>query len=69
MTTEPLASPKELADYLGGAISVQTLYTWRKTGTGPKVMKVGRHLRYRPSDVEAWLAEQEQDERLPHDAA
>lgn len=34
---------------------VVTLYDWRHKGKGPKAIMVGRTLRYRPSDVEAWL--------------
>lgn len=50
-------SPQEVADFLG--IPVGTLHQWRHRGTGPKGAKVGRHVRYRRSDVEAWF-----DERL-----
>lgn len=50
MTTE------ELADYLG--VPVATVYQWRTKGTGPRAIKVGRHLRFRAADVDAWLDEQ-----------
>lgn len=49
----PLATPGELADYTGG--SVQTLAVWRMKGIGPKFIKMGRHVRYRWADIEAWL--------------
>ncbi len=32
-----------------------TLYNWRYKGIGPKSHRVGKHLRYRWSDVLAWL--------------
>lgn len=48
-----LDTPERLAEYLG--IPVKTLYQWRHRGVGPRAIKVGRHLRYRPSDVERWL--------------
>lgn len=51
-----LLSPKELADVLG--VPVKTIYDWNLKGTGPKYVRVGRHVRYRPADVEAWLADQ-----------
>ena len=38
---------------------VPTLYQWRHKGIGPKSRRVGRHLRYKPEDVLAWLEEQE----------
>ncbi|WP_030904175.1 helix-turn-helix transcriptional regulator [Streptomyces sp. NRRL F-5126] len=49
----PLATPAEVADYLG--VPVKTLYQWKYRGIGPNVHKVGRHLRYRWSEVDAWL--------------
>jgi excisionase family DNA binding protein len=45
----------EVAAYL--SVPVRTLYMWRTNGDGPRGMKVGRHVRYRPEDVEAWLEE------------
>lgn len=35
-----------------------TLVQWRYKGTGPRFVRFGRHVRYRRSDVEAWIAEQ-----------
>lgn len=52
---EPWPGPQKLAVVLG--IPVQTLYAWHSRGEGPPAYKIGRHLRYRPDDVEAWLAE------------
>ena len=34
------------------------LYHWRLRDFGPKGRKVGKYLRYRPEDVEKWIAEQ-----------
>lgn len=48
-----LATTEEVSDYLG--VPVQTLYTWRSRGRGPRASKVGRHLRYRWTDIENWL--------------
>lgn len=49
----PLAGPQEIAAYLG--VPVKTLYQWKYRGIGPTVHKVGRHLRYRWSEVDAWV--------------
>ncbi|MFD7119625.1 helix-turn-helix transcriptional regulator [Streptomyces sp. NPDC059922] len=49
----PLATPAEVAAYLG--VPVKTLYQWKYRGIGPNVHKVGRHLRYRWPEVDAWL--------------
>lgn len=48
-----LASPKELAEYTG--VPIKTVYEWNLKGHGPKVLKVGRHIRYRWADIEDWL--------------
>jgi excisionase family DNA binding protein len=45
-------TPEELSERLG--IPVETLKRWRRTGDGPKFMRVGRHVRYRLADVEAY---------------
>jgi excisionase family DNA binding protein len=49
----PLATPAEVAAYLG--VPVKTLYQWKYRGIGPNVHKVGRHLRYRWNEVDAWV--------------
>jgi excisionase family DNA binding protein len=46
----------ELAAYLG--VPVSTLYVWRQRGEGPPGFKVGKRVRYRASDVVAWLEQQ-----------
>jgi excisionase family DNA binding protein len=53
MPPEPLISLRELAAYL--QIPENTVYQWRLRGVGPPGFRVGRHLRFRMSDVEAWL--------------
>ncbi len=47
---------QEVADFLG--VPVGTLYQWRHRRTGPSAYKVGRHLRYDPETVRAWLNKQ-----------
>ncbi len=51
---EPLATPEEVAAYL--RVTIDTLYEWRRSRTGPKASRAGRHLRYAWPDVDAWLA-------------
>ena len=48
-----LLSTNEVARLL--VVPVTTLYTWRYKGTGPRAFRVGKHLRYRLSDVMEWL--------------
>ncbi|EID55123.1 helix-turn-helix transcriptional regulator [Saccharomonospora xinjiangensis] len=46
----------DLADYLG--VPVNTLYQWRTKGYGPQGRRIGKYVRYRPEDVETWVAQQ-----------
>lgn len=59
LDVDRLLSPAELADYLG--IPLQTLYQWRHRGEGPPGYRIGRHVRYRSSDIRAWLDDQTDD--------
>lgn len=47
---------KELAKYLG--IPQRTLYQWRTKGYGPPGRRIGKYVKYLPSDVERWINEQ-----------
>jgi len=50
-----LWSTKHLAQYLG--CSEVAVRTWRRTGIGPEFIRVTpRQVRYRPEDVQEWLA-------------
>jgi len=51
-----LMTINDLSDYLG--IPVNTLYQWRSKHYGPRGVRMGRYVRYRPKDVEAWLDDQ-----------
>ena len=53
--TDRLLTVDELAIYLG--VPVATLYAWRYRGQGPAGFRVGKHLRYRWSDIEYWIRE------------
>jgi len=49
-----LMTIQELATYLH--VPVRTLYNWRWRGEGPPALKLGgHHVRFRPSEVDAWL--------------
>jgi excisionase family DNA binding protein len=51
----------ELSEFL--RIPRASIYRWRQDGSGPKAVRVGKHLRWRRSDVEAWLDGLAQDDR------
>ena len=50
---DKLWSTQELAAFLD--LPVQTIYQWRKRKYGPPGRKMGRNIRYRPSEVERWI--------------
>lgn len=55
MSTEPdrLLDVADLASYC--KVAPTAPYYWRKRGEGPPAVRVGRRLRYRKRDVDAWL--------------
>lgn len=55
--SQPMLSVEDLAEYLG--VPVSTVYVWNSKGTGPKRFRLGRHVRYRQVDVDAWIDTQE----------
>ncbi|MFN7148956.1 MAG: helix-turn-helix transcriptional regulator [Microthrixaceae bacterium] len=48
-----LLTQQEAADYL--QVPSRTLESWRHRRTGPAYVRVGRHVRYQRSDVDAWI--------------
>ena len=48
-----LLTVTELAEYLG--VPPATLYQWRYRRQGPPGFRVGRHLRYRWTDIHEWI--------------
>jgi hypothetical protein len=44
----------ELAERLD--IPRETVAKWRRMGVGPDFLRLGKHVRYSPGDVAAWLA-------------
>ena len=51
---EALWDIPQLSAFLG--VPVATIYGWRTRGKGPVGFHVGKHIRFRREDVEAWLA-------------
>ncbi len=62
--TEPLLTLSELAARL--SVSVQTLYDLRSKGRGPRGFRIGRELRFRRSEVDAWLGRLEAADEARH---
>ena len=65
-TDEQLLDLDWLSGYLG--IPQHSLYNWRQRGEGPPAYRIGKHLRYRRGDVEAWL-DSRRDGKVGTDAA
>jgi excisionase family DNA binding protein len=59
-----LLSPSEVGDWLG--IPVSTLHDWRYQNKGPRAIRMGRHLRYRAQDVEAWIEAEADRQSVGH---
>ena len=51
--SEPLQDESAISKLLD--CEVKTLQAWRCRGGGPPFIRVGRLVRYRPQDVEAWI--------------
>ena len=39
------------------SVTPKTVASWRYRGVGPASFKAGKHVRYKRSDVEAWIEE------------
>jgi len=61
---EPVFTITELATQL--SVSSQALYDLRSEGRGPTGFRVGRQLRLRQSEIEAWLARLEGEDHHRH---
>jgi excisionase family DNA binding protein len=53
---DSLWSIKQVSAHLG--VPLNTLYQWRSKGYGPKGLRIGKYVRYRREDVEAWVTQQ-----------
>jgi predicted DNA-binding transcriptional regulator AlpA len=51
--TRPLLSTADVADFLG--VSASALNKWRLTGSGPRFIRLGSRIAYRPAEVDAFI--------------
>ncbi|KJY36250.1 MULTISPECIES: helix-turn-helix domain-containing protein [Streptomyces] len=49
-------TPDDIAELFD--VPLETVYAWRKKRTGPPGFRVGKHVRYDPTAVHAWIADQ-----------
>jgi excisionase family DNA binding protein len=52
-------TPAQLSEHL--QIPEETLRKWRIAGTGPKYVRIGKHIRYRRMQVDRWLEQRERE--------
>lgn len=56
MEHDPLLTRAAVAERIG--VAVRTIERWTRSGVGPEPIKLGpRTVRYRASDVEAWMTQ------------
>jgi predicted DNA-binding transcriptional regulator AlpA len=46
-------TPDDIAEMF--EVPLETVYQWRKKRTGPRGFRIGKHLRYDPADVRAYV--------------
>ncbi|MEU3293419.1 helix-turn-helix domain-containing protein [Streptomyces longwoodensis] len=54
-------TPDDLAEIF--EVPVETVYQWRKKRTGPPGFRIGKHVRYDPADVRAYVAQRKDIDR------
>ncbi len=63
VSDEPLMTTAEVAQRLG--MPLQTFYDHRKHGRGPRGYRIGGRVMFRWSEVDAWLQEHRETDRIP----
>lgn len=46
-------TPTDVAELL--SVPLETVYAWRRKRTGPPGFRIGKHVRYDPAIVHAWI--------------
>ncbi|MFJ9104820.1 helix-turn-helix transcriptional regulator [Streptomyces sp. NPDC102405] len=54
-------TPDDIAEMF--EVPLETVYQWRKKRTGPPGFRIGKHLRYDPADVRAYVAQRKDADR------
>lgn len=55
-------TPDDIAEIFG--VPLETVYQWRKKRTGPPGFRIGKHLRYDPVDVRAYVTQRKSGDRI-----
>jgi predicted DNA-binding transcriptional regulator AlpA len=54
-------TPDDIAEIF--EVPKETVYQWRKKRTGPPGFRIGKHIRYDPADVRAYVADRKSASR------
>ncbi|MCM1975338.1 helix-turn-helix domain-containing protein [Streptomyces sp. G1] len=54
-------TPDDIAEMF--EVPLETVYQWRKKRTGPPGFRIGKHLRYDPADVHAYVTQRKDTDR------
>ncbi|MET9385343.1 helix-turn-helix domain-containing protein [Streptomyces sp. NPDC002928] len=54
-------TPDDVAEIF--EVPKETVYQWRKKRIGPPGFRIGKHLRYDPADVHAYVTQRKNDDR------
>lgn len=54
-----ILTPEDLSAHF--QVPLKTVYVWNSKGTGPRFFRVGKYVRYRQSDVDAWIEARAKD--------
>ncbi|MER5445487.1 helix-turn-helix domain-containing protein [Streptomyces sp. NPDC002764] len=54
-------TPDDIAEMFD--VPLETVYQWRKKRTGPPGFRIGKHLRYDPADVRAYVTDRKDADR------
>lgn len=68
VTDDAVLTTKQVAE-LYPFLRAPSLRSWRHTRTGPPSFSIGRKVLYRKSEIDAWIAAQEEATRRGGDAA
>jgi predicted DNA-binding transcriptional regulator AlpA len=64
---DALMDAPALAEYVG--VPLTSVYRWNSQSTGPRRIRVGKYVRYRRADVDAWLDQRSEGGPAGGDAA
>ncbi|WP_406727830.1 helix-turn-helix domain-containing protein [Streptomyces sp. GD-15H] len=55
-------TPDDIAEMF--EVPLETVYQWRKKRTGPPGFRIGKHVRYDPDDVRAYVAQRKSADQV-----